>query len=169
MTALIDDLLEYSRVGRSDEPFQTVDLTEIVEQVTLDIQATLLESGGRLEVGKLPRVSGNPLRLRQLLQNLICNVLKFRDSNAPIVQIQSERVAGLCRIAVRDNGIGIEAEYLDRIFRIFQRLHTREEYPGTGIGLAICKRIAEQHGGQIWAESQPRVGTTFYFTLPASD
>jgi PAS domain S-box-containing protein len=170
MQALLQDLLAYSRVGTHGRAFERVDLAQTVQEVQADLAVALAESGGRVEVGPLPTVKGDPVQLRQLLQNLIGNGLKFRAKGRPVVvQVRADRVeeAGrpLWRLAVSDNGIGLDAKYEDRVFQIFQRLHAREEYEGTGIGLAICKRIAERHGGTISYDGELGRGTTFYVTL----
>lgn len=170
MQQLIRDLLAYSRVGTRGQAFSRVDTRQLVEQVLDDLQVTIHDRQATVTVGALPQVLGDTTQLGQLWQNLISNALKFCDTGAPAIEISTtfEPTTREWIFAVRDNGIGIEAEYFERIFLIFQRLHTRNEYPGTGIGLAICKKIVERHGGRIWVESQPGVGTVFYFTIPAS-
>jgi PAS domain S-box-containing protein len=166
MQALINGLLEYSRVGtRGDvpEPFSAEDaLKEALE----NLQTLIQESGATITSDPLPRVRADGVQLTHVFQNLIANAIKFRSERTPEIQVGSRRQAGSWLFWVRDNGIGIEPQYYGRIFLIFQRLHTRTKYPGTGIGLAICKRIVERHGGNIWVESQPGQGSTFYFTLP---
>lgn len=178
MQALIQDLLAYSRVGTRGKPFEPVDMARTVETVLTDLGPALDEVGTRLVVGDLPTVKADPTQMRQLLQNLIGNAVKFRGAARPEVRISAERYryAGPdvapdrtepgWRFAVEDNGIGIAPEHAERIFQIFQRLHTRDEYEGTGIGLAMCKKIVERHGGRIWLDSEPGRGTTFYFWLP---
>ena len=172
MQALLQDLLAYSRVGTHGRAFETVDLAQVAEDAQTDLTVALVEAGGRVEIGALPKLQGDPVQLHQLLQNLVGNGLKFRaEGRAPVVQVRAERVAEdgqpFWRLAVADNGIGLEQKYADRVFQIFQRLHDREAYEGTGIGLAICKRIAERHGGRIWYDGRPGEGTTFYVTLAA--
>jgi light-regulated signal transduction histidine kinase (bacteriophytochrome) len=167
MQALINDLLVYSRVGTQGGEFQQSDLGEIVDRVIADLAAAIEEAGATVTRGDLPTLRVDPVQMGQLFQNLISNAIKFRGAGSPRVEITAEREGGEWRFAVRDNGIGIAPEYAERIFVIFQRLHTREEYPGTGIGLAICRKIVERHGGQIWLESRPGEGATFFFTVPA--
>jgi light-regulated signal transduction histidine kinase (bacteriophytochrome) len=167
MQDLINDLLAYSRVGTRALQVETVDTQALVDQVVGDLAAAVEESGGRVTRGPLPNLQADPTQLRQLFQNLIANAIKFRGERPPEVQVSADRSDGAWRFAVRDNGIGIDPEYRERIFALFQRLHTRAEYPGTGIGLAICRKIVERHGGRIWVESEPRQGTTFWFSLPA--
>lgn len=170
MQLLIDDLLHYSRVSRGGGDMQPVDLERVFNLLRQDFSIRLEEEGAELICGHLPVVMGEPQQMRALLQNLIGNALKYREAGRPPrIELSSETDAqGLATIHVRDNGIGIEPRYFDRIFVIFQRLHSRAEYPGTGIGLAICKRIVENHGGQLWLDSTPGEGSTFHFTLPTA-
>lgn len=172
MQRLIQDLLAYSRVGTRGKPAESVDLNATLVGVRQDLRPMIEEADGRVQVGPLPTVLADPTQMRQLFQNLIGNALKFRHPERPAtVTISAERVteegAACWRFAVADNGIGIDPKYAERVFQVFQRLHTRDEYEGTGIGLAICKKIVERHGGRIWFEATPGGGTTFYFTLPA--
>ncbi len=166
MQQLVDDLLAYSRVGRKQD-VSAVDTGESVKTALKNLQATLEETGASITCDPLPVLQGSPTELVQLFQNLIGNALKFRGSKTPEVHIGAKRQNSHWLFSVKDNGIGIESEYLTRIFMIFQRLHAADEYPGTGIGLAICKKIVERNGGQIWAESEPGKGTTFFFTFPS--
>ena len=166
MQGLINDLLEYSRVATRGQPFTLADCTEIVRNALANLQVAVTESGARVTYTELPTVMGDPTQLTQLFQNLIGNACKFRDQQPAAIHITAEPHEGTWRFSVRDNGIGIEPQYFERIFGLFQRLHTRVEYSGTGIGLAICKKIVERHGGRIWLESQLQQGTTFYFTIP---
>ena len=168
MQGLILDLLAYSRVSRKARAFERVDLEAVFTQATANLQASILESRAEVTHEPLPSVAGDAPQLVQLLQNLIGNAIKFRAEAAPRVHVSVERHARTWTFAVADNGIGIDAKYFERIFVIFQRLHTRDRYPGTGIGLAICKKIVERHGGKIWVESSPR-GSTFRFTLPVGN
>ena len=168
MQQLINDLLTYSRVGRVDKDVALVDCNRIVERVRLDLAAAIEQSGADVTVaGQLPTVTGDPTRLVQLFENVVGNAVKFHGPGPPRVVISAERRRAEWRFAVSDNGIGIEPQYAERVFGVFQRLHTRAEYPGTGIGLAVCKKIVETQGGTIWFESEPGAGTTFYWTLPA--
>jgi len=130
---------------------------------------TIKESGVRVTHGPLPEVMGDDTQLVQLFQNLVGNAVKFRSAASPQIHISSAPADGHWQFSVKDNGIGIDPAQFERIFQIFQRLHTRSEYPGTGIGLAVCKRIVERHGGRIWVESQPGQGSTFSFTLPRKE
>ena len=166
MQQLIHDLLAYSRVGTAKAEFAPTDCRGAVQGVLGDLKMTIEESGGVVTHDHLPTVMGDASQIRQLFQNLIANAIKFQNSAPPHVHVSAERCGGEWVFSVRDNGIGIAPEYAERIFVIFQRLHTRSEYPGTGIGLAICKRIVERHGGRIWVESQPGQGATFRFTIP---
>ncbi|TDC68004.1 HAMP domain-containing sensor histidine kinase [Actinomadura sp. GC306] len=171
MQALINDLLSFSRVGRMSRPEEAVDLDEVARQA-LDNVATLREeTGAEIEVGDLPEVSGDRTQLTQLIQNLVGNALKFRREDVPPrIVIDAERTGDEWEFRCSDNGIGVEPRYADRIFLIFQRLHPRDEYAGTGIGLALCKKIVEYHGGRIWLDPDgngDEPGTVFRWTLPA--
>ena len=166
MQRLIDDLLNYSRVGRGEPILESVDLNGIVDQILNDLNLTIQKKGAIVTRDPLPTVTAHSTQVTELLQNLIENALKFHGPEAPRVHISAVQKNGEWVISVRDHGIGIDAPYFDRIFKIFQRLHRREEYPGTGIGLAICKKIVEQHHGRIWVESQLGLGSTFYVSLP---
>ena len=166
MTSLINDLLEFSRVGTRGDTFRKVELSEIVQEVLGDLELLLSESGGRVHVGPMCEIEADPLQMRQLFQNLIGNALKFhREGVPPVVHIRSEIEDDMCTIAVEDNGIGFDEVYLDRIFSPFQRLHGRSSFPGTGMGLAICRRIVERHGGTITASSREGEGSTFVVRL----
>ena len=156
----------YSRAGTRARELEQVDCETVLEQVMIDLSAALQESGAEVTRDRLPTVPGNAIQIATLFQNLIGNAVKFRGAERPRVHVGVEAKDTEWLLMVRDNGIGIEPRHLERIFVIFQRLHTRDQYPGTGIGLAICKKIVERHGGRIWAESSPGRGTTFKFTLP---
>ena len=170
MRALIDDLLAYSRVGRHDRPLEEVDLQAVVTRVVQVLTAGR-EDGGRIVVGPLPVVSGDQHQITQLFQNLLGNGLKFRHPERPaLVEVTAEPVGSRWRITVADNGIGIDPAHAERIFGVFQRLHARDEYPGTGVGLAIARKVVERHGGSIWVEPGPEGGgTRFCFELPGAD
>lgn len=181
MQTLINDLLKYSRVGRFHEPFQLINLTDLIHDILNDLETTISETNASITVNDLPAVQAEPSQLRQLFQNLISNAIKFQQPDKPpeIVvtfekinasEIEDYVIAEVSsvyyKIKITDNGIGFNEKYLDRIFNIFQRLHGRSEYKGTGIGLAICRKIVENHGGLISATSKPGQGSTFYVTLP---
>jgi light-regulated signal transduction histidine kinase (bacteriophytochrome) len=166
MQQLIQDLLAYSRVSTRTQAFVSIDGNAVLRQAVNNLQVAIAESNATITHDPLPQVNGDKTQWLQLFQNLIANAIKFRREEPPQVHIMAESKDREWLFSVRDNGIGIKPQYLDRIFEIFKRLHTRREFPGTGIGLAMCKKIVERHGGRIWAESQPGVGTTFYFTIP---
>jgi signal transduction histidine kinase len=168
MEALIKDLLAYSRLSTSDQPPAETDSGRAVEQALANLQTAIQESGARILRRVLPVVRADAGQLVQLFQNLISNALKFRGGRPPRVLITARRQEGAWLFSVSDNGIGIDPRHHERIFQIFQRLHTREEYAGTGVGLALCKKIVERHGGRIWVESEVGQGSTFYFTLPGA-
>ncbi len=166
MQALINGLLEYSRVGTRGSVPALASAQEALEEALKNLQTLIQESSAIVTSAPLPCVRADAIQLTHVFQNLIANALKFRSEQTPEVHVGSRREDDAWLFWVRDNGIGIDPQYRERIFLIFQRLHTRTRYPGTGIGLAICKRIVERHGGKIWVESQPGQGSTFYFTLP---
>jgi len=167
MQTLLSDLLEFSRVASRAQSFTTVDLHAVVLDVISDLETRLVKTGGQVEVGELPTIEADPTQMYQLLQNLVGNALKFRhEERAPMIYVSGKTNGAECRIIVKDNGIGFDPQYLDRIFKPFQRLHNRQEYEGSGIGLAICRRIVERHSGSITATSTPREGSTFIVTLP---
>ncbi|HEX4895949.1 MAG TPA: PAS domain S-box protein [Solimonas sp.] len=169
MQSLIDDLLAFSRVGRAEQRLEPVSVQPVLDQVLQQLKSQIDGRKARITHDPMPRVLGVELELNQLLQNLISNGLKFQRGDAPRVHIGVRREGDYWRFAVRDEGIGIAVEHQERIFQIFQRLHRAEEYEGTGVGLAICKKIVQHHGGQIGVESQPGAGATFHFTLRAAD
>ena len=171
MRRLIDDLLAFSRIATKSQPFARVDLNRVAQEVLGDLESRIEQTGGRVDLQPLPVLQADPVQMRQLLQNLIGNALKFQKPNEPpVVQVSATQLrsapsgeeydpqASYCEIIVQDNGIGFEQTYTDRIFELFQRLHGRDEYEGTGMGLAICRKIAERHGGHIAATSSPGQG-----------
>lgn len=178
MRTLIRDLLELARLRTSEQPFMEVDLKRVAIDVVKSLEADVREANGRIDVGDMPLIEADPTQMRQLLQNLVQNALKFRRADTPpSINIYCRYVSrsdgalqfgveDLCQIIVEDNGIGFEEKHLDKIFGVFQRLHGRKQYEGTGIGLAICRRVAERHGGSITARSAPDAGATFITTLP---
>ncbi len=166
MQALINGLLEYSRVNTRGGVPEPVPADRALQEALANLRTAIEQSGAVVTVTPLPTVRADLAQLTHVFQNLIENALKFRSERRPEIEIGARPEDGFWRFWTRDNGIGIDPRYADRIFLIFQRLHTRDKYPGTGIGLAICKRIIERHGGKIWVESQPGQGSTFYFTLP---
>ena len=181
MQTLINDLLSFSRVTTKARPFTPVNLAEIAREVVNDLEGRIEQVKGHVELGKLPSLTRTELQMRQLLQNLIGNALKFRKPEMPVkveaqmiwypppqVRRRGTAVQEFAELTVSDNGIGFEEKYLDRIFNVFQRLHTRNEYEGTGMGLAIARKIVLYHGGNITAKSKPGEGATFIVTLPVT-
>ena len=168
MRRLILDLLEYSRVSTKGQNLVETDTDALVREVITSLHSSITESGGVVTHDPLPVVMGDPWQLTQLFQNLIANGLKFRGDASPEVHVSAERRDDEWLFSIRDNGIGIDPRYAVHIFTIFQRLHGRDEYSGTGIGLAICRKIVERHGGRIWVESEQGEGATFSFTLRAT-
>jgi two-component system sensor kinase FixL len=169
MSTLLSDLLDLTRITTRAKPFSRVDLNVIVQEVLSDLEIRLQETGGKVEMRELPVLDADPAQMRQLFQNLISNALKFhKPGETPLIRISSEvdKTEGICRLQVSDNGIGFDAKYAEKIFNIFQRLHGQGQYPGTGIGLAICRKVAERHGGKIQAQSEEGKGATFTITLP---
>jgi len=166
MAKLLDDLLTYSRVESGKGKLEKVDLNKVISEVLGNLRMTIDENKAKITYDKLPEVTADEVQIGQVFQNLIGNSIKFHDNKAPEIDIKSSKTGNEWLFSVKDNGIGIDMKYKDKIFIIFQRLHTRAEYPGTGIGLVLCKKIVEKHGGRIWFESEPGKGSTFYFTLP---
>jgi signal transduction histidine kinase len=180
MQTLIDDLLAFARITTQAQPFAPVDLDQVVREVLSDLELRIEKTGARIELGELPAIEADPLQMRQMFQNLLSNALKFQRPEAPpAIKVTSWVVDGdatlsrrhaaafgLCQITVEDNGIGFDEKYADRLFEPFQRLNPQSVYEGTGIGLAICSKIAERHGGCITAASTPGQGSRFLVTLP---
>ena len=165
MQNLIDDLLEYSRFGRSDKLFQQTDCNQVFEQAIANLQGVIRDTEAVVCSSELPVVHGEISQLVQLFQNLVGNAIKYRQDAPPVVSVSACKHQDRWLFSVSDNGIGIAQQHQERIFKIFQRLHTQKEYSGTGIGLAICQKIVQRHGGRIWVESEPSQGSTFHFTL----
>jgi light-regulated signal transduction histidine kinase (bacteriophytochrome) len=166
MQTLINDLLEFSRVTTRRGEIRPVDIADVVQKTLHILHETIEGTGAAVICGPLPVVRADEAQLVLVFQNLIGNAIKYHGDHPPRVEIAAERKGQTWQFSVTDNGIGIEPQYFERIFVIFQRLHGREKYPGTGIGLAIVKRIVERHGGRIWVESEPGKGSTFHFTFP---
>jgi signal transduction histidine kinase len=169
MRSLIEDLLAYSRVGSRARSREPVKIEAVVDRVLVSLRSSIDAAKATITRDPLPDISGDPLLIQQLFQNVIGNALKFHGEAPATIHISAKRSGDQCLFTVQDNGIGFDMKYADRIFVVFQRLHGRAHYPGTGVGLAICKRIVEQHGGRIWAEAELGKGATFSFTLPAAE
>ena len=167
MQRLIQDLLTYSRVSTRAKPIEPTNCADVLNHALANLKLAVEESGAAVTFDDLPTVAADATQLIQVFQNLIGNAIKFCHKDPPRIHVSAKRKGSNWLFSVCDNGIGIAPEHTERIFLIFQRLHTREEYPGTGIGLAVCKKIVERHDGRIWVESQPGEGSTFYFTIPA--
>ncbi len=167
MQGLIQDLLAYSRVARPGREFEPADCETVLQYALADMEVLIAESGAVVTHDSLPTLTVEQVQLGQVFKNLIENAVKFRSEDPPRVHVSAEQQSDEWVFSVRDNGIGIDPEYAERIFVIFQRLHGKEEYPGTGMGLTICKKIVEGHGGRIWVESEAGRGATFHFRLPA--
>ena len=165
MDEMIADLLAYARAGRVDQPLEPVDANEVVADVLAGLQRAVEDAGAQIEVEQLPSVNGNAAALRQLFQNLIANAIKFVENGTPRVRIWAAEVPEGWRFSIRDNGIGVDPEQTDRIFGMFTRLQGTDRYPGTGVGLAVCQRIVDVHGGRIWVEPAPGGGSQFMFTI----
>ena len=166
MRDLITGLLEYSRINREERPLEAVDCNDVFKEVAENLRSRIQDERAAISVGNLPTITANYMQMVQLMQNLLSNAIKFRAKKDPVIKISARKIEGHYLFAVEDNGIGIEQKHGEKIFEIFQRLHPLGEYSGTGIGLAICKKIVERFNGKIWMESVKDVGTTFYFTIP---
>ncbi len=167
MRTLINSLLEYSRVNRI-KPFEWVETKDVLKDIQLDMKDQIKETNATIKYNGLPKIYADVVLITQLFQNLIGNAIKFRGDKKPEIKVTGKRRNGEYLFSVEDNGIGLKDEYAEKIFVIFQRLHSRDKYPGTGIGLSICKKIVERHGGKIWVESEPGKGSKFYFTIKAN-
>jgi signal transduction histidine kinase len=169
MQTLIQDLLAFSRSGRQENGVELTDCNAVIEQTLKYLLAPMQQCGAVVEYDHLPVVLANPSQLQQVFQNLISNGIKFRGEKVPVIQVGAVNESGEWVLSVADNGIGIATEHADSVFAVFTRLHTRTEYPGNGIGLSICKKIIERHGGRIWVSERPEGGCIFNFTLPANE
>ena len=170
MQALIADLIAYTQANAQEPARVPVGLDRVLEQARYSLLASIRETGAEIVVDPLPELDIDPVKMSLVFQNLFSNAIKFRTpGEKPRIRVGAERQQGEWRVWVRDEGIGFDPKYSQKIFLAFQRLHPSGKYPGTGVGLAICKRIVEAHNGRIWAESQPGAGATFYFTVPAAD
>ena len=168
MQSLINDLLAYARIGTRGKPFVPVSTEQVARAAATNLHMAIEESKAQIVYHSLPVLDADATQLTQLFQNLIGNAIKFHGQAAPVVELSAEHQDSAWLFSVKDNGIGIDPQYYDHVFRLFQRLHTRTSYPGTGIGLALCKKIVERHGGRIWVESTPGAGSTFCFTIAKS-
>ncbi len=168
MQALLDDMLDYSRVGTRGKTFKLISCEDVFDQAMANVKMTIEDNGALVSHDPLPTLMADEGQLVQLFQNLIGNAVKFHKQEPPHIHVSAEKKGNEWAFSVKDNGIGFDPHHEQRIFEIFKRLHTKEEYPGTGMGLAICKKIVERHGGHIWVHSQPGEGSTFYFTIPAA-
>jgi light-regulated signal transduction histidine kinase (bacteriophytochrome) len=166
MQHMVSDLLRYSRVGTRGGAFEATDCNEVLKEALENLKMVVDESHAEVSSGELPTVNADRSQLMELLQNLVGNAIKFRSDDPLRVRVAAERGDGEWLFSVRDNGIGMDPEQSERIFKLFYRVHGRRDYPGTGMGLAICRRIVERHGGKIWVQSAPGAGSTLYFTLP---
>ncbi len=169
MREMVEGLLAYSRIDMDDSEFESVSCTDIVDDVLTDLQVRIDETDATIRVESLPAVTGDAQQIEQLCSNLLSNAIKYSGDEPPHVEISAERQGNRCVFSVADQGIGIDPEYVDQIFEIFNRLHSNDECQGTGIGLSLCQKIVDHHGGDIWVDTEPGAGTTFYFTLPAAN
>jgi len=167
MQQMIDGLLVYSRVGGQKKAAESLSAGDVVDEAITDLQEAIDQGAATVTRDELPAIVGDGWQLFELFRNLLDNAIKFRKEAPPVVHVSAERSGQHWVFSIRDNGIGIHPRYADRVFQIFQRLHPRDAYPGAGIGLAICKRVVERHGGRMWFASEPGQGTTFFFTIPA--
>ena len=166
MKLLIKELLDFSRVGRDEKDFEKIDLDDLLKEVIFEFHQSIEDTAAKILYPSLPIIYGERFRIKQLFHNLISNSLKFRSEKQPIIEIGCFELLNAWEFSVRDNGIGIDKKYFSKIFKVFQRLYTKEQYPGTGIGLAMCKKIVESHGGRMWLDSNKDSGAVFFFTLP---
>jgi light-regulated signal transduction histidine kinase (bacteriophytochrome) len=168
MYSLVHGLLDYSRITSDGRAFKLNKLNDVLKKVLADVKTAATEAEADIQVEALPEILCDELQIRQLFQNLISNAIKFRSADRkPLIQVKAEQQNGKLLFMVQDNGIGLDMKYAQQIFQIFSRLHTTDKYHGSGIGLALCKKIIERHNGNIWVESKQQVGTSVYFTLAA--
>jgi signal transduction histidine kinase len=168
MKELIQNLLHYAQLGQGDVVETPVHVKDLINQALQNLRTLVEKSGAQITIhSEVETVQGDPVQLVQLVQNLLSNALKFTESGKPVIEIRCRKEGGQVRISVSDNGIGIAEADMNKVFEIFRRLNTKKDFPGTGIGLAICKKIVDRHRGRIWPESEPGKGTTFHFTLTA--
>lgn len=168
MREMVEGLLAYSRIDIDDSSTEPVAATDVIDDVLTDLQVRIEETDAAIDVGDLPTVEGDAQQLEQLFSNLVSNAIKYAGEDTPSVSVTADRQGDRCVFAVADDGIGIDPDYADQIFQLFNRLHSNDEFEGTGIGLALCRKIVDTHGGDIWVDSVPGEGTTFYFTLPTA-
>ncbi|SDQ61356.1 sensor histidine kinase [Natronobacterium texcoconense] len=168
MREMVQGLLEYSRIDMADSTLESVSSERVLEDVLTDLQVRIEETDATVAVSDLPAVRGDESHLQQLFSNLVANAIKYSGDGPPRIEVTAEKQGSRCVFAVADDGIGIESDYTDQIFEVFNRLHSTDDYEGTGIGLALCRKIVDHHDGDIWVDSEPGEGTTFYFTLPTA-
>jgi two-component system sensor histidine kinase/response regulator len=166
MRELITDLLSFSQVGQGEPKLESVDCAALLQETLQSLKAVIGERGGKVELGPLPTIQAEPSLLGQVFQNLLENALKFSPGESPRVTVSASESEGAWVFKVQDSGIGIGPEHFEKIFKLFQRLHSQDDYPGTGLGLSLCKKVVERHGGEIWVESVPGGGSAFYFSIP---
>ena len=166
MRQLIDDLLEYSRVDTQGREFAPVNMQDVVSKTLAVLKLRIEESNAQVITGSLPVISGDEIQMIRVMQNLIVNAIKFHGPEPPKICVSASEGRNEWTFSVKDNGIGLDMKHADKIFQMFQRLHSRSEYPGTGVGLAVAKKIIERHGGRVWVESEEGKGATFFFTIP---
>jgi light-regulated signal transduction histidine kinase (bacteriophytochrome) len=166
MQTLVQDLLNYTRIDYQARPFEPTDMGVVLEEAVANLRSSIEDLQARVTHDPLPTLNADSSQLLQVFQNLIGNAIKFHGDEPPHVHVSAEPAEDGWRFSIRDNGLGIEPQFAERVFEIFKRLHGRDRYPGSGIGLAICKRVIERHGGQIWVEPGAEQGSVFYFTIP---